>query len=113
MVEVFEHWKQVHGHSKSRLDDKRRRVIRNALANYTADELCESIAGYLNSPHHMGVNERGTRYDDIELFLRDAKHIDAGLQFARTPPSVLSKTTRQNIANTADWMPPEVRNAAG
>lgn len=112
MREVFDHWKQVHGHPKAQLDDKRRRVIRNALANYTADELCESISGYQNSPHHMGLNDRNTRYDDIGLFLRDASHIDAGLSFARAPATGFSKTTRQNIANTAGWVPPEVRNAA-
>ena len=108
---VFQHWKTVHGHPRARLDAKRKRVIRVALANYTTDELCESISGYLNSPHHMGVNERGTRYDDIEVFLRDAKHIDAGLAFGRDPPANVSSLTRKNIAAVEGWMPPEVRHA--
>jgi hypothetical protein len=109
---VFDHWKSVHGHPRAKLDAKRRRSIQNALAIYPADELCEAISGYLNSPHHMGVNDRGTRYDDIELMVRDAKHVDAGLAFARDPPQKLSKLTRQNIANTEGWMPPEMRRAA-
>jgi len=107
--QVFDHWKVVHGHQKSKLDAKRKRVIKAALALYPADELCEAISGYLNSPHHMGVNDRGTRYDDIELFLRDAKRIDAGLEFARSPPSNVSSLTRKIIANTEDWVPPEMR----
>lgn len=110
---VFEHWKAVHGHTKARLDEKRRRVLRAALGNYSADELCEAISGYLNSPHHMGVNDRGTRYDDIELMLRDAKHVDMGLAFARDPPSNLSTLTRKIIANTQDWVPPEMRRGTG
>jgi hypothetical protein len=109
---VFEHWKSVHGHPKAKLDAKRKRVVAAALATYPADELCEAIGGYLHSPHHMGANDRGTRYDDIELFLRDAKHIDMGLAFARNPPSNLSKLTRQNLSNTEGWMPPEMRRAA-
>lgn len=109
---VFVHWQTVHQHPRAKLDGKRRRIIRAALANYTADDLCESIGGYLNSPHHMGQNDRSTRYDDIEIFLRDAKHIDAGLAFARHPPSNLSQLTRQNLANTDDWVPPEMRRAA-
>jgi hypothetical protein len=109
---VFNHWKLVHGHPKSKLDDKRRREIRAALANYTADELCEAIAGYSNSPHHMGSNDRSTRYDDIELFLRDAKHIDAGIQFGRESPQKFSKLTRENLERTTDWVPPEMRHAA-
>lgn len=79
---VFEHWKREHGHPKSQLDEKRLKLIRVALKSYTPEQLCQSISGYKNSPHHMGQNDRRTVYDDIELFLRDAKHIDAGLKFA-------------------------------
>ena len=109
---VFDHWKKVHGHPQAKLDGKRGRVIREALKVYTADELCEAISGYRNSPHHMGQNDRNTVYDGIELLLRDAKHIDAGLKFARDPPRSLSKLTRQNISNTEAWLPPEVRSAS-
>jgi hypothetical protein len=108
---VFDHWRSVHDHPRAKLDDKRRKVIAGALKNYTADEICESISGYRNSPHHMGQNDRATRYDDIELFLRDAKHIDQGLAFSRGPVATVSKLTLRNVAATADWTPPEVRNA--
>lgn len=110
---VFQHWRTVHGHPRSQLDPKRRRVIQAALERYSVDDLCESISGYRNSPHHMGQNDRGTVYDDIEIFLRDAKHIDAGLAFHRNPPSNLSALTRKNLANTEGWVPPEMRHAAG
>lgn len=79
---VFEHWKSEYGHPKAKLDAKRKRVISAALQNYSADDLKRAISGYKHSPHHMGKNERATVYDDIEIFLRDAKHIDAGLKFA-------------------------------
>jgi hypothetical protein len=81
VVEVFDHWKVTHGHDKATLDAKRIKLIRNALKLQPSDVLKRSISGYKNSPHHMGQNERQTVYDDIELFLRDAKHIDAGLKF--------------------------------
>jgi hypothetical protein len=79
---VFEHWKQVHGHPKAKIDTKRHKVIRDALKTYSADDLKTAISGYKNSPHHMGQNENNTVYDDIELFLRDAKRIDAGMKLA-------------------------------
>lgn len=79
---VFEHWKQIHGHPKAQLDPKRRKVIEAALKAYSPEDLCRAIEGYKNSPHHMGENDRKTVYDDIEIFLRDAKHIDAGIKFA-------------------------------
>jgi hypothetical protein len=108
---VFDHWKSAHGHPSAKLDQRRRKVISTALESYGPDELCEAVSGYLNSPHHMGQNDRSTKYDDIELFLRDAKHIDAGLKFSRERPTTLSKLTRANIERTAEWVPPEIRNA--
>lgn len=84
---VFEHWRLEHKHPKAVLDPKRRRVIEAALKAHDEATLCASITGYRNSPHHMGENQARTVYDDIELFLRDAKHIEAGLRFARGPPA--------------------------
>lgn len=78
---VMDHWKQTHGHPKAQLDTKRHKLIKDALKSYSADDLKKSISGYKNSPQHMGQNEHKTVYDSIELFLRDAKHIDAGLKF--------------------------------
>lgn len=79
---VFDHWKVEHKHPRAQLDGKRLKVIRVALKSYSAEQLCQSISGYKKSPHHMGQNDRKTVYDDIEIFLRDAKHIDAGIKFA-------------------------------
>lgn len=80
--QVFDHWKAEHKHPKSKMDAKRLKLIRVALQSYSAEQLCQSISGYKNSAHHMGKNDRNTVYDDIEIFLRDAKHIDAGIAFA-------------------------------
>lgn len=79
---VFEHWRVTHKHPKAVLDSKRKRLITTALTLYPAETLCEAISGYKKSPFHMGNNDRKTVFDDIELMLRDAKQIDAGLAFA-------------------------------
>jgi hypothetical protein len=92
---IFEHWQKVHEHPDAKLTEDRRRLIVKALKDYTEAQLCEALAGYRNSPHHMGNNERQTKYDGIELLLRDAKRIDAGLQFARSPPVANGSTTRK------------------
>lgn len=110
---VFEHWKATHNHPRAQLDPKRRKVIVHALKTYAEADLCQAISGYLNSPHHMGENERNTRYDDLELFLRDAKHIDAGLRYHAEPPRTsLSEKSRRIVAQTEDWVPPEERHAS-
>lgn len=112
LEEVFEHWKQAHRHPHAKLDDKRRKLLTNALHAYDVATLCQAISGYLNSPHHMGQNDRATVYDDIEIFLRDSKHIDAGLKFYAEPPrGDLSPKTRTIMAATETWVPPESRNA--
>lgn len=110
---VFAHWQTEHNKPRARLDAKRRQLIRKALSEYTEADLCQSITGYRNSPHHMGQNERNTVYDSIELMLRDAAHIDAGLKFYSQPPRTdLSAKTRQIASQVEDWIPPELRHAA-
>ena len=84
-TEVFEHWKLVMNHPKAVLDEKRIKLIKKWLkAGYSPETLMDSITGYTNSPHHMGQNDSGTKYDSIELLLRDAGKIDAGLKHLQT-----------------------------
>lgn len=106
---VFDHWATQHSHRRAKFDVKRRKVIRERLKDYSESDLCQSITGYLNSPHHMGQNDQNTKFDDLELFLRDAKHVDAGLSFFDNPPNKNSKLTQKNVDATANWIPPEMR----
>ena len=70
---------------RAMLDDKRRRVITRAIeSGYSVETLFECLKGYRASRWHMGENERGIKYDSIELFLRDAQHIDKGLEYFET-----------------------------
>jgi hypothetical protein len=79
---VFDHWRDTWKKHKAKLDNKRLKAIKLALKSYPAEDLCRAISGYRNSPHHLGQNERKTPYDDVELFLRDSKHVEAGMQLA-------------------------------
>lgn len=80
---VFEHWQREHDHPQAKLTPDRRRLIAARLKTFAEPVLLECISGYKRSPHHMGENKQGRRYDDIELFLRDAKHVETGVQLAR------------------------------
>jgi hypothetical protein len=80
---VFDHWRKAWNHPGAKLLAKRSRVIDAALQGYDEAELCRSIDGYMLSPFHCGQNDSRTRHDAIDLFLRDEKHIEAGLQFAQ------------------------------
>lgn len=112
VLRIFDHWRSTWNHPSSALDPKRTATIKRALKGYSVDVLCESISGYLASPHHIGQNDRNTVYDDLGLFLRDSAHIDAGLRFARAAPVLSSKVDQHNIAVLSAWRPPEMRDAA-
>lgn len=91
---IFAVWQAMCDHPKAILDDKRRKLILRWLkSGYTEQQLADAIRGCSVTPHNMGVNDRGERYDDLGLILRDGDHID---RFCRnwerppTPPAVVS-----------------------
>lgn len=85
--EVFEHWKKVMNHQRAKLDKKRKSLIGAAVKlGYSCEDLKAAITGYSLSPFHMGDNEKGMKYNGLDLILRDASKIDAGIQFFQNPP---------------------------
>lgn len=73
---VFEAWAEATERSKARLTDERRKRIRRALTDYPLEDVIDAVRGVALSPFHCGQNERHTRYDDIDVILRDAKHVE-------------------------------------
>lgn len=77
---IFDHWRIVMGHPQAKLGDvgsKRYRAVAGRLKDgYTAEQLKSAIDGCKKSPHHMGQNDRGEVYDDLELICRDQAHVD-------------------------------------
>jgi hypothetical protein len=95
--EVFTHWQQVMNHPHAKLDTKRRKVIMQALGlGYTADNLKLAIDGCSKTPFNAGQNDRGQRYDSINLIFRDADHIDQFIANATNPP----RSTNPNVSTT-------------
>lgn len=77
VVQVFAHWQQVMSSPRSLLDDKRRKLIRNALkTGYTPEQLQRAIDGCAKSDWHMGNNDRRAKYNGLDLILRNAEQID-------------------------------------
>lgn len=89
VLEIFEYWKTLLKHPKAKLDDKRKKLINNALKlGYEPHDLMDAIEGCSKSPYHMGCDGRNTTvYDDLDLILRDAKHIDQFLKVNLNPPA--------------------------
>lgn len=81
--EIFTYWATTMGHEKSKLDPKRTKMIEAALKlGYTVDQLKQAIEGNKRSPFHQGQNDRSTRYDGLDLILRDASKIDSFIAMA-------------------------------
>ncbi len=108
IVEVFSYWKQTMQHPQAVLDAKRRKRIRQALASgYSVAQLCEAILGCSCTPHNIGDNEQGQRYDGLHVILRDAEQIDRFIRNAHSPPrpqNAADRLLNTNAATGQRWL---------
>lgn len=106
--QIFEHWKTILGHPQALLDKKRASLIEQALkSGYTVSQLCEAITGCSQSPHNMGDNERGQRYDGIHVIFRDADQIERFIRISKTPvkpPNASDQLLIKNYHAGKNWL---------
>lgn len=96
---VFGSWQEATGKRRAVLDGKRTRLINAALKQYPLDDIVDAVRGWQNVPHNRGENDRSTVYNDLELLLRDAQHIERFRDAWRDPSSVVV-ASRQTSAPT-------------
>jgi len=105
---IFEYWKAVMNHPNANLDHKRKKLISKALNfGYDVEQLCHAIAGCSNTPHNVGDNDRGQRYDGLHIILRDADQIDRFIHNYEYPPHPLTEAdrrTKANVQTLQGWM---------
>lgn len=110
--DIFNFWRSVMKHPRSKLDPKRKKIINQAFDwGYESDDLKAAIYGCSLTPHNMGQNDRGERYDGLELILRNADQIDRFTNNALNPPEKLSKDEKRkrgNLASLQEFMSKEV-----
>jgi len=73
---IFAYWQKTMGSPKSAMDAKRKSLIATALKSYEPADICKAIRGCSKTPHNMGKNDRNTKFNGLNLILRDAEHID-------------------------------------
>lgn len=102
VLNLFTYWKTVMNHPRAKLDKKRQQQIKAALKlGYSVAELKTAIDGAAATPFNCGHNENGQRYDQIDLILRDASHIERFMHNAVHPP--VPQTSRTTLASS-DYM---------
>lgn len=82
VAEVFAYWQKTMNSPGSKLDDKRRKAIANALKLYEPRQVCEAILGCSRSAWHMGENDRHRKFNSLDLILRSADNIDKFAEMA-------------------------------
>ncbi len=112
---VFEHWKSVMRHPNAALDDKRRRHIKAALKmGYSVEKLCSAIDGCSKTPHNIGMNEQGQRYDGLHIIMRNADQIDRFIHNSHDPPKIKNKgdfALQANIQAGQSWLDKKMQQA--
>jgi len=88
VIEVIAHYRTYHPRSfrlpTSNLREWRK-IAGHLRAGYTVAELCSVIDAYERDPWHQGQNDRGKKYDSLELYMRDEEHVRRGLEMAGEP----------------------------
>jgi hypothetical protein len=75
--QVFDAWKGATGRNgRTAFTGRRRALLSRWQSVYPPEILLAAAVGVRWSPHHMGDNDRGTKYDSLELIFRDEKHIE-------------------------------------
>lgn len=98
-LEIFNHWKFVMGkNNASILNPKRKKAINARLKEgYTVEQIKLSITGCSMTPHNMGQNDNGKKYDDIELICRDGTNVERFASNASQSVGLISKQTQRNL----------------
>lgn len=87
VVQVFDAWKEATNRTeRTVLSPERTRLIRKQLKQYPLEDVIDAVRGWRWSAHHCGSNQNGTVYNDLELLLRDAKHVEMFRDLERDPP---------------------------
>ena len=87
VTRIFEHWKTTMGHEKAKLDDDRKKNIIKALNNgFSEADICMAITGCSKTPHNMGDNDRGQRYNGLSVILKNADQTQRFINNYENPP---------------------------
>jgi len=86
ILKIFDFWKTTFSTPNSKLADKRKKIIKAALKNYSIEELEQAITGCSMTPHNMGINDRHEKYFGLHIILKDADQIERFIRNAELPP---------------------------
>lgn len=90
-VAVFEYWAKGRGATTKFSTRRKQRVVDRLKDGFTVEQLKAAIDGCAVTPHNQGQNDRGEKYDDLELICRDVEHVERFMRNAKLPPKPAGK----------------------
>ncbi len=78
---------------------------------FRPEELCHAFEGCLSSDHHIGLNDRKTVYDSVELVYKDTASVNRFIGYADSAGITL-KSTRLNFEGKPVGVPGSMQPAA-
>lgn len=102
---VIAHYRTHHPRSRvGEAGSKEHRLVKARLSEgYTVGQLRDAIDGYHCSPFHQGLNDNGQKYLALELMVRDASHVDRGLQLLENPPTPMTPRELVKRKEAEEW----------
>lgn len=104
--QVFEHYRTYHPQSFRRVHQKLKEwsKIRDRLRDdgFSVSEICLAIDGCHKSKFHSGL-ETGTKYQKLELIVRDAGHVQQFIEIANGEQIFASKKTLEGYQQLAGF----------
>lgn len=101
ILEVFNYWKEVmKKNNSSILNAKRTKALKDRFKEgYTVDQIKMAIVGCSMTPHNMGQNNNGKKYDDLELICRDGVQVE---RFANNAQQQAPERYGHHVSKTLD-----------
>lgn len=111
VLEIFTNWQKLLNHPGAILDKKRLAIISARLKHFTVEQLKLVPLGVLKSPHHMGDNRDGKKFDGIETVYRDAGQVEKFIEYSKIEGSrVNGQNNGHHPTNSGDRNAQRINN---
>lgn len=97
---VFDYWKLVMNKPRAKINAKRKKVIKDRIKEgYEWEDFEAAINGCRKSSFHMGGNQNGKVYNDIELICRDGCKLESFAEHKSFQEQVIERVTDNSWAD--------------